>query len=74
MKKLFFLLILLPIQFIAQEKPASVEFLDNLRSHCGKAYEGTIIAGGKEGDGFTDEKLVMHVRGCEEKLFEFRFL
>jgi len=73
MKKLFFLLILFPLHFIAQEKPASLEFLDTLKSHCGKAYEGMITAGGKAGDGFTGEKLVMHVRSCEEKIIRVPF-
>lgn len=65
MKYLFFLLILLPLHSFAQDKPASVQFMNTLKTHCGKAYEGTIIAGGKEGDGFMGEKLVMHVRSCE---------
>ncbi len=50
---------------MAQELPGSVEFFNTLKSHCGKSYEGTITAGGKEGDGFMGEKLTMHVRSCE---------
>ncbi len=73
MNHLFFLLILLPLQLLAQDTPASLQFWDNLKSHCGKAYEGTIIAGGKEGDGFLGEKLVMHVRSCEEKTIRIPF-
>ncbi|GGW33986.1 hypothetical protein GCM10007383_18660 [Arenibacter certesii] len=52
---------------LAQEVPGSVQFWNNLTTHCGKAFEGEIVAGGKEGDGFTGEKLVMHVRACGEK-------
>ena len=73
MKQLFFLLILFPLHLFAQNSPASAQFWDNLKSHCGKAYEGTIIAGGKEGDGFMGEKLVMHVRSCEEKTIRIPF-
>ncbi len=41
------------------------KFIDQLIKHKGKSYEGKIIAGGKEGDGFTGEKLVMHVERVE---------
>ena len=73
MKQLFFLLILFPLHLLAQNSPASVQFWDNLKSHCGKSYEGTITEGGKEGDGFMGEKLVMHVRSCEEKTIRIPF-
>lgn len=43
----------------------SEKFWQNLQQHCGKSYEGKITAGAKEGDGFTGEKLVMHVLSCE---------
>ncbi|MGJ8761542.1 MAG: hypothetical protein ACSHXA_13435 [Polaribacter sp.] len=72
MKKLVFLL-LLPIQLLAQGVPNSVVFWDVLATHCGKSYEGEIVAGGKEGDGFTGEKLVMHVRSCEENTIRIPF-
>lgn len=65
MKKFLILLLLLPLQFLAQEVPNSVQFMNTLKEHCGKAYEGKIVAGGKEGDGFTGEKLVMHVLSCD---------
>lgn len=65
MKKLLFLLVLFPFFLSAQNTDGSIEFWKNLQAHCGKAYEGKIVAGGKEGDGFTGEKLVMHVRKCE---------
>ncbi|MDN3618026.1 hypothetical protein QWY81_00995 [Polaribacter undariae] len=72
MRKLVFLL-LLPIQLLAQGVPNSVVFWDALITHCGKSYEGEIVAGGKEGDGFTGEKLVMHVRSCEENTIRIPF-
>ena len=67
MKK-FLILLLLPLNMLAQEVPSSVQFWNTLKAHCGKAYEGTITEGGKEGDGFTGEKLVMHVRSCEDNI------
>lgn len=71
--KAFYFLILLPLHLLGQEVPASVQFFNNLKNHCGKAYEGTIMAGGKEGDGFMGEKLIMHVRSCEEKIVRVPF-
>ncbi len=64
MKKFLIILLAVPLQMMAQEVPGSVAFWNTLTTHCGKAYEGEIIAGGKAGDGFTGEKLVMHVRAC----------
>ena len=72
MKKIIILL-LFPLQLIAQEVPNSVQFWNSIKAHCGKAYQGTIIEGGKEGDGFTGEKLVMHVRSCEENTIRIPF-
>lgn len=72
MKKLI-LLFLFPLHLIAQELPNSVSFWNTLKSHCGKAYQGKIIEGGKEGDGFTGEKLVMHIRSCEENTIRIPF-
>lgn len=64
MKTLLYFL-LFPVFLLAQEQTSSEKFWEQLEAHCGNAYEGEITAGGKEGDGFTGEKLVMHVRSCE---------
>ena len=72
MKK-FLLLILFPLQIMAQEVPNSVLFWNAIENHCGKAYEGKIVEGGKEGDGFTGEKLIMHVRSCEKNTIRVPF-
>ncbi len=66
MKALLCFLILLPLHIIAQEQPSSEMFWAQLQAHCGKSYEGEIIAGAVAGDGFTGEKLVMHVRFCDK--------
>lgn len=49
------------------------KFMENLKKHCGKAYEGTITAGGREGDGFTGQKLVMRVISCSENQVKIPF-
>ena len=66
MKTLLYLLLLIPGQFFGQEQKPSEKFWSQLGTHCGKAYEGEIISGGKEGNGFTGKKLVMHVRSCQK--------
>lgn len=73
MRKLLLVLILFPLQLIAQETSNSELFWNSLKSHCGKAYEGEIVEGGKEGDGFTGEKLVMHFRVCENNIIRIPF-
>lgn len=74
MKKILILFLLLsPLQLMAQEVPGSVAFWNTLKEHCGKAYEGEIVAGGREGDGFTGQKLVMHVRACDENTIRVPF-
>ena len=73
MKKLIFLILLFPLLLIGQETPNSVKFWSSIQSHCGKAYEGKIIAGGKAGDGFVGKKLVMHVRSCEKNTIRIPF-
>ncbi|WP_282073862.1 hypothetical protein [Polaribacter atrinae] len=73
MKKILCMLLLFSMPLIAQEVPNSVVFWNSLKEHCGKSYQGTIVAGGKEGDGFTGEKLVMHVRSCEDDIIRIPF-
>lgn len=43
-------------------------FMTNIAAHCGKAYEGKIIANEPKPttpDAFEGKRLVMHVRGCD---------
>ncbi len=49
----------------AQQPTAVDSFWVALKKHCGKTYEGKITAGGREGDGFTGQRLVMQVKACE---------
>lgn len=62
-----------PLQLIGQEVSNSEVFWDTLKRHCGKAYLGEIVAGGKKGDGFTGKKLVMHIRSCENNTIRIPF-
>ena len=49
---------------ISQEITPSQKFWDNLKKHCGKAYEGKLMS--PESDLRFAGRLVMHVRACEE--------
>lgn len=42
----------------------SLAFLENLRAHCGKAYEGQLVNPQASDTAMQGERLVMHVRGC----------
>lgn len=74
MRYLFFLcLIAASVSLQAQTSNGQQKFLENLRKHCGKAYEGVITAGGKEGDGFTGQRLVMRVISCTDNQIKIPF-
>lgn len=73
MRILFWALILFPLNTFAQQATNSEKFWSQLEQHCGKAYEGWIIEGAVPKDGFTGEKLVMHVRSCKENEIRIPF-
>ncbi len=57
--------LLLSFSFFAQEKTGAQQFWENLKTHCGDAFEGEITEG-PANDDFRGKRLVMHVRRCEE--------
>nr|WP_317630951.1 hypothetical protein [uncultured Flavobacterium sp.] len=74
MKSVLLILVVFVQSFsFAQDKKPSEVFWNNLLKHCGNSYEGTITAGGKEGDGFVGEKLVMHVISCNKNEIRIPF-
>jgi hypothetical protein len=57
-----------------QTEPTSADkFLENLKAHCGKSYEGVITAGAVEGDAFYGKRLTMQVLSCEENRVRIPF-
>lgn len=64
MRVIFLIVFLFPLFLVGQVKTNSEKFWNKIQAHCGEAYEGEIIEGAVAGDGFTGEKLVMHVRSC----------
>ncbi len=57
----------------AQTNSGPTGFIELLKNHLGKSYEGQITAGGKEGDGFTGKKLVMTILQAEDNLVKVPF-
>lgn len=68
---LFFAILSLPA--FAQEKMGSQIFMETLKQHCGKAYEGTVVTPIADNDPFAGKKLVMHVRNCDENVIRIPF-
>ncbi|MCK0159552.1 hypothetical protein [Allomuricauda sp. F6463D] len=59
-----FIAVLICLPVLSQETSPSEKFWNTLQSHCGKAYEGSLVL--PEGDeAFSGKKLVMHVRACD---------
>ena len=56
----------------AQELSAAAKFWENLKKHCGMAYEGQLAPGIAQAD-FEGKKLVMHVRGCDANTIRIPF-
>jgi len=47
-------------------------YFDNLRAHCGKAYQGKVVMDNPKSDGF-EGKLIMHVRKCTDSQLQIPF-
>ncbi len=47
-------------------------YFDNLRAHCGKAYEGKVVMDTPKSPGF-EGRLVMHVRNCTGNQLQIPF-
>ncbi|TVZ25475.1 hypothetical protein JM83_0394 [Gillisia sp. Hel_I_86] len=68
----FLLLILFAGKSIAQEKNNAELFLDNLKNHCGKAFEGKLDESIKN-DSFSGKKLSMYVWKCDDNTIKIPF-
>jgi hypothetical protein len=58
---------------IAQSSSGSEQFWNQLKTYCGKSFEGQITAGATPNDPFSGKKLVMHVRSCEDNRIRIPF-
>jgi hypothetical protein len=73
MKYVYILILLLFAENThAQEKNPAELFWNNLKEHCGKAYEGKLDESLKNDD-FSGKKLIMYVWECEENSIKIPF-
>lgn len=75
MKKLsllFVLLLFFAQGGLAQGTGNARQFWENLKKHCGKAYEGRLADGVSQPD-FEGQRLIMHVRACDENTIRIPF-
>ena len=49
-------------------------FWQSLQSICGNSYEGKLVAGPSNDTVFTNKKLLMHVRLCNDKEIKIPFV
>ena len=47
-------------------------YFNNLRAHCGKAFEGKVVVDNPKSPGF-EGRLVMHVRKCSDRQLQIPF-
>jgi hypothetical protein len=73
MKKYFFFLVLMTtINVSAQQEVGAIQFWNNLKNHCGNSYEGTVLEA-PENDSFRGNKLIMHIRSCNDNTLKIPF-
>jgi len=69
---IYLITFLITLPLLSQEIKPSETFWNTLKSHCGKAYEGSLSLP-KEDESFGGKKLVMHVRSCRENEIKIPF-
>jgi len=73
MKKILTLVVLFITTTQFAQQTNSTVFWNKLVNLCGQSFEGEIVKGAREGDGFTGEKLVMHVMSCSKNEIKIPF-
>ena len=71
-RNFIFSFVLFSFLFSAQTEKNSEIFWNNLKSHCGKAYEGK-LAEHITREEFVGKKLVMHVKSCTDNVIKIPF-
>jgi len=66
------LIALISVNGIAQQENGAQQFWNNLKSHCGNAYEGIVLEAPKNDD-FRGKKLTIYLRDCEENTIRIPF-
>lgn len=65
-KAILFMFCMVVSSGFAYAQSASQHFVNAFSKHEGRYYEGVIVAGGKEGDGFTGNRMIMQVMTWSE--------
>ena len=71
-KYILVLTIFITVKGFAQQETGALQFWNNLKTHCGNAYEGTVLEA-PENDDFRGEKLIIHFRSCSENNIRIPF-
>ncbi|MGB1261510.1 MAG: hypothetical protein ACPG52_01265 [Cognaticolwellia sp.] len=53
--------------------PSHNSFINAIKAHCGKAFQGQVTVDNDSGGGFANKKLIMHVRKCSDDKLEIPF-
>lgn len=73
MKKYILILVLfISIKGISQHENGAQKFWNNLKAHCGNAYEGVVLEA-PENDSFRGKKLVIHIKKCSKNTIKIPF-
>ncbi|MGI2260604.1 hypothetical protein [Shewanella sp. GXUN23E] len=75
MKTRLYTLALCGLSLPALADPANVQnqFFDNLSALCGQAFEGRVTAGNEADSNFSSQRLVMHIRECNDMQLKIPF-
>jgi hypothetical protein len=49
------------------------DYFNNIKQHCGKAFEGVVTEDNSNSDSFANKKLIMHVRKCTNSELQIPF-
>lgn len=72
MRILLFVLFSITLSY-GQNQNEAKKFLEQFKQFEGKYFEGEIVAGGKEGDGFVGQKLMMQVKSYSDREVKIPF-
>ncbi|MCO7190691.1 MULTISPECIES: hypothetical protein [unclassified Pseudoalteromonas] len=53
--------------------PTHDAFFDHIKQHCGKAYEGKVTVDNQGPSAFSEARLIMHVRRCNDRELQIPF-
>ncbi len=73
MRIFFFIILFVSSISYGQDQSETKKFLEQFKLLEGQYFEGEIVAGGKEGDGFAGQKLMMQVKSYSDREVKIPF-